>query len=82
MEKINIILGYPIVVLLWIYQKTISPDHGILKFLFPYGYCKFYPSCSMYAKEVLRKDGILGTPKIIRRIFSCTPNSLGGIDLP
>jgi len=79
---INITLGYPLVFLLEVYQKTLSPDHGLLKFFYPYGYCKFYPSCSMYATEVLKKNGILGMPRIIKRIFSCTPSSLGGLDLP
>lgn len=85
MEKIsrlNLIVALPAVFLIWFYQKTISPDHGFLKVFYPYGYCKFYPSCSMYAKEVLLKEGFLGIPKIIKRILSCNPRSLGGIDLP
>ena len=81
-RKINLILAYPLVALLWGYQKTLSPDHGIFRASFPYGYCKFYPTCSMYAIAVLKKQGLVGLPKIFKRVGSCTPASLGGIDLP
>ncbi len=79
---INLGLAWPLVGLLWVYQHTLSPDHGPLKFFNPYGYCKFYPTCSEYAKQVLVKQGIIGLPKVFRRVASCTPASLGGIDLP
>ncbi|MGE5297966.1 MAG: membrane protein insertion efficiency factor YidD [Acidobacteriaceae bacterium] len=81
-KGISKILAFPLLLLVWVYQKTLSLDHGPLSFLFPYGYCKFYPSCSQYSLEVLKEEGLLGTKKIIKRILSCTPNSLGGIDLP
>jgi len=65
-----------------LYQKTISPDHGVIRHLFSYGYCKFYPTCSAYAVAILKKEGILGIPKIFIRVVSCNPASLGGVDLP
>jgi len=66
-----------------IYQKTISPDHGIFKTKHPYGYCKFYPTCSQYSYEVIKKRGILvGVSKAIWRILRCNPWNKGGIDLP
>ena len=64
------------------YQKTISPDHGLFSFLWPYGYCKFYPSCSDYAKKSLDKKGLRSLPKIITRLLACRPSGNGGIDLP
>lgn len=76
------LLAWPLIAVLWIYQKTLSPDHSWLKVFYPYGYCKFYPSCSAYSILVLKKDGILGLHKIIKRVASCTPGSLGGVDLP
>ncbi len=76
------ILAWPLVAVLFLYQKTLSPDHGPLKVLNPYGYCKFYPTCSHFAIIVLRTDGIIGLPKIFKRVASCTPGSLGGIDWP
>lgn len=63
------------------YQKTISPDHGWLKPLFPYGYCKFEPSCSEYARQSLRKNGfIIGSAKSVWRFLRCNPWSKGGED--
>ena len=72
----------PIVFLIWIYQKTISPDHGVLKHFFPHGYCRFYPSCSEYGKQSVKKYGlVVGLPKAVWRILRCNPWNKGGIDL-
>lgn len=71
----------PIILLIRIYQKTISPDHGIFKAVFPYGYCKYYPSCSEYGYQVIKKKGlILGLPLTLWRIIRCNPWSKGGLD--
>jgi len=72
-----------ILFLIKIYQKTFSPDHGLLRFLFPHGYCRFYPTCSQYGFQTLKKAGLIrGLPKIIWRILRCNPWSKGGVDLP
>lgn len=64
-----------------LYQKTLSPDHGLLKGLFPHGYCKFDPTCSIYAKETIAKHGvIIGGAKALWRIIRCNPWSKGGSD--
>jgi uncharacterized protein len=43
--------------------------------------CKFYPSCSQYALDALRKYGLLrGTLKTVRRLLRCHPWSHGGVD--
>jgi len=72
--------------LLWlikIYQKTLSPDHGWFKDFFPHGYCKYYPSCSEYAKKTLKKDGLIkGVFKATWRVLRCNPWSNGGVDQP
>jgi hypothetical protein len=66
-----------------LYQKTLSPDHGMLKAKYPLGYCRFYPSCSEYAKQSIIKHGILkGIGKSVFRILKCNPFSKGGVDLP
>jgi len=71
----------PFLWLIKIYQKTFSPDHGLLKILFPYGYCKFQPSCSQYSYEAIEKYGILrGIPLALWRILRCNPCSRGGVD--
>jgi uncharacterized protein len=74
---------YPILWAIRIYQKTLSLDHGPLKKLYPHGYCRFYPSCSEYGHQVIKKRGIIvGIPKTIWRIVRCNPWNDGGVDLP
>ena len=64
-----------------VYQKTISPDHGKLKDNNPFHGCKFYPSCSVYSIEVLKKYGFFpGIFKVLWRILRCNPWNKGGID--
>ncbi len=71
----------PFLLLIQIYQNTISPDHGPFKFMFPQGYCRFNPTCSEYGYQVLKKYGlILGVPKLVWRILRCNPWSAGGND--
>jgi putative membrane protein insertion efficiency factor len=85
MENLNIVsklLARPFVWLVVLYQKTLSPDHGPLKKHYPYGYCKFYPTCSMYAKETLEYQGVAGLPKIFSRILRCNPFTSPKIDHP
>ena len=73
----------PFLGIIWLYQKTISPDHGLLKILFPHGYCKFHPTCSEYGFKIIKKRGLIfGLPKTIWRIMRCNPWNKGGIDLP
>ena len=73
----------PVLFLIKIYQKTLSPDHGLLKFLFSNGYCRFHPSCSQYSYETIKKRGlIIGLPKTLWRILRCNPWNKGGVDLP
>ncbi|MBX4186946.1 MAG: membrane protein insertion efficiency factor YidD [Candidatus Doudnabacteria bacterium] len=79
---ISRILSLPLQLLILIYQKTLSPDHGLLKPFYPYGYCKFYPTCSEYSRLVLQKQGLLGLPKIINRLISCRPGVAPAVDRP
>jgi uncharacterized protein len=64
------------------YQKLLSPDHSFwAKKKHPYGYCKFFPSCSEYGYKAIEKYGvILGAIKIVWRILRCNPWSKGGVD--
>ncbi len=44
--------------------------------------CKYYPTCSNYAKEAITIHGAFkGTLLSIKRILKCNPFSKGGIDL-
>lgn len=56
-----------------IYQRTPLRSHSK---------CKYYPTCSNYAKEAINKYGsVKGTYLSIKRIIKCNPFSKGGIDL-
>lgn len=55
------------------YKKIISP-------LFP-PCCKYYPTCSSYALEAVRKYGFFrGGWLAVWRILRCNPWSMGGVD--
>ena len=64
------------------YQKTISPNHGVILFGSAAMRCRFYPSCSQYAFEAVSRYGVLkGALKGLWRILRCSPLSKGGVDL-
>ncbi len=69
--------------LIKLYQKTLSPDHSWLKYRYPYGFCRFYPTCSEYAIQSLRNHGILkGSILSLKRIIKCNPFVQPQIDKP
>lgn len=71
-----------ILFLIKLYQRTTSPDHGWLRYMSPGGFCRFYPSCSQYAYEVISKKGVVvGLGLSLWRILKCNPWHKGGIDL-
>jgi hypothetical protein len=70
-----------IVFFIRVYQKTLSMDHGLLSYLFPYGYCRFFPSCSQYAVIALNQYGLIkGLILAFLRIVKCLPFNKGGFD--
>jgi len=70
-----------VIELIKVYQKTFSPDHGLFKFKFPLGYCRFQPTCSVYALEAYKKYGFLiGSAKTVWRLLRCNPFNKGGYD--
>ena len=71
----------PAIFLISLYQRTISPDHGVFKHRHPHGFCKYYPSCSEFTKQSIQKHGLLGVWYGFKRILKCNPFSQGGIDL-
>jgi putative membrane protein insertion efficiency factor len=69
------LLSAPIIYLIRFYQIGISPLIG--------PNCRFTPTCSQYAIEVIRKDGpIRGLWRAVRRIARCHPWNPGGYDPP
>lgn len=66
-------MGKIFIFLIKSYQKIISP-------LFPPS-CRFYPTCSEYAVQAIKKYGIIkGTAKATWRILRCNPLNKGGYD--
>lgn len=56
-----------------LYRSFISPLLGPR--------CRFYPSCSQYALEAVRKYGaIRGSCMAVWRLLRCNPFNLGGYD--
>ena len=54
------------------YQATIGQFLG--------GACKFYPSCSQYAREAVARYGWRGVPLALGRLGRCRPFHAGGWD--
>lgn len=69
MKKILIFLinGYQKHISIWFQSKNI--------------HCKYYPTCSNYAKQAIEKYGVLKGIRLgIWRILRCNPFSKGGYD--
>lgn len=74
-------MRYIAVQLIRLYQLTLSPDHGLLKARYPHGFCKFYPSCSEYAKEAIMQKGVMrGSVLAALRVLKCNPWSEPRVD--
>ncbi|MES2624023.1 MAG: membrane protein insertion efficiency factor YidD [Pseudomonadota bacterium] len=62
-----------LIFLITVYQRLFSPILG--------SNCRFYPTCSHYAKDALRSHGCLnGVILTSCRILRCNPYCEGGID--
>lgn len=60
--------------LIRLYQKTLSPDHGWWRGRYPYGFCRYYPSCSQYACDALGRYGVIrGSVLALGRLLRCNP---------
>ena len=72
---------YFVLMLIRIYQKTLSFDHGMISFFFPQGYCRFHPTCSEYGYKAIEKYGLIkGGFMAFWRILRCNPWNKGGHD--
>lgn len=67
-------MKYLLIGIIRFYQKCISPMKPPT--------CRFYPTCSQYGLEAVRKFGALkGGYLAIKRIGKCHPFHPGGVDL-
>lgn len=70
-----------IITIIRVYQLTISPDHGVIRRIFPYGVCRYTPTCSQYTIDAIRQFGVIsGMAYALIRIFRCHPFANGGYD--
>jgi len=66
-------MKYIALILIKLYQLLISPLIGI--------HCRFYPSCSVYTYQAIRKFGFIkGTFLGSKRLLKCHPFHSGGVD--
>ncbi|MBI2482864.1 membrane protein insertion efficiency factor YidD [Candidatus Uhrbacteria bacterium] len=67
-----------------LYQRCISPDHSrVGRWVFPNGYCRYFPSCSAYARQAVTRYGVVrGALRGVWRVLRCNPWSHGGVDEP
>jgi putative membrane protein insertion efficiency factor len=67
------ILALPLLALIFLYRKLVSP-------VLPPA-CRYYPSCSAYAEEAVRRHGPVRGPYLaVRRLLRCHPWAVGGPD--
>lgn len=70
-----------VIKLIELYQKTLSPDHGVTRHMFPFGVCRYTPTCSDYSKESIKRYGVArGSIMGVKRIIRCNPFVAGGYD--
>jgi putative membrane protein insertion efficiency factor len=73
LKWVLIVLSYPFILLIKIYQYIISPVLGPK--------CRFTPTCSHYASEALQKHGLVkGGWLAVKRISRCRPGGGSGYD--
>jgi len=64
-----------------LYRRTLSPDTGWFSYRYPYGVCRFSPTCSAYTLQAVEQYGALrGVWYGVRRVIRCHPWQSGGFD--
>jgi hypothetical protein len=73
MSALSKVLAWPLLGLVWIYRRAISPLLG--------ANCRYEPTCSAYAEEALRTHGAFrGGWLVLKRIGRCHPWGGSGYD--
>lgn len=81
-RRIDHFLSSMMIACIDLYQKTLSPDSGIVaRSLDRPPFCKHYPTCSAYGREAFERHGFVwGCILTTRRVLSCHPWSRGWYD--
>lgn len=70
-----------LILLIKLYQKTLSTDTGLISYLYSERTCRFHPTCSQYTLEAIERFGSWkGSFLGFKRVVRCHPWSVGGID--
>jgi len=73
-------MRYFLLIIIKYYKTIFSPDKGIFRRRMPT--CVFFPTCSEYAEEAIKKHGAIhGAYLSIRRVLRCHPWQKEHIDL-
>lgn len=76
-------MKYLLSALIGLYQKTLSPDHGVFRGRFPYGFCPYYPSCSEYTRVSILHHGVIKGVYIgLHRVVRCNPFAQPKVEMP
>ncbi len=73
-------MRYLLLGLIRVYQLFLSWDHSFWGRHLPVRVCRFYPSCSEYAYQAVKKYGWRGVFLAIKRVSRCHPFAKGGYD--
>lgn len=75
LKFIDKILAEITIILIRIYQYTLSPDKWLPSLRLKWKVCAHHPHCSQYSINVLKRYWfILWLPKMTERVFSCSPS--------
>lgn len=75
LSAIDRLLAKVMLVFIWLYQKTISPDKGLLSFRLKGKVCPHKPHCSQYGKNCFERYGFWqGLPLTADRVLHCLPS--------
>jgi hypothetical protein len=70
-----------LLILIRIYQRTVSFDTGFLGRIIPLKVCRYTPTCSQYTYEAIERYGIIAGLRMgFLRILRCNPWIKGGWD--
>lgn len=70
-----------VLILIIIYQKTLSPNHGAVSYFTITSRCRYYPTCSEYCYQAVEKYGVTdGLLFGFKRLARCHPWRKGGYD--